>query len=57
MGDLCLEIGGQVDDMYSAERTFLRADTTSDTQSFRDVSDLGLWRDFNAEFPGTDHGA
>jgi hypothetical protein len=40
MGDLSLEIRGQIDNVDSVERAFLRADTASDTQSLGNESDL-----------------
>lgn len=55
MRDLGFQVGRQVDDVNSVERTFLRANTATDTKSFRDESDLGLWSDLDTEFAGTDH--
>jgi hypothetical protein len=40
MGDLSLEVRGQIDDIDSVERAFLRADTASYAKSFRDEGDL-----------------
>jgi hypothetical protein len=40
VGDLALQVGRQVDDMDRAERTFLRTDTTTDTEALRDESNL-----------------
>lgn len=36
MGNLTLEIGGQVDDRDGVERTLLGADTTTDAERLRD---------------------
>lgn len=52
---LGFKVGGQVDDVNSAKGTFLRADTASDTQPFRNESDLGLRGDFDTELACTDH--
>lgn len=54
MGDLGLEVGWQIDDMDGAKGTFLRTDTATNTQSFRDICDFGLGCDFDTEFAGTD---
>lgn len=56
MGDLGIQVGGQVDDVDGAERTFLGTDTTSDAKTFRNEGDLGLGSDFDTELPGTDDG-
>lgn len=57
VGDLGLQVGGQVDDVNGAEGTFLRTDTATDTQTLGDECDLRLGGDLNAEFTGTDDGA
>lgn len=57
MGDLCLEVGGQVDDMDGPKRAFFRADATTDTQTFRDVGNLGFRGDFDAKLARANHGA
>lgn len=49
MCHLCFQIGRQIDDVYSAERTFLRADTASDAETFRDEGNFGLRSDFDTE--------
>ena len=49
MGDLGLEVRGQVNDVDGVEGAFLRADTTSDTQSLGDEGDLGGPVDFDAQ--------
>lgn len=57
MGDLTLEIGGQVDDVDGAEGTFLGADTAADAQTLGDEGYLGLRADFDAQLAGPDDGA
>lgn len=57
VGDLRLEVGGQVDDVDGIERTFLGTDTATDTETLRDESDLGRVFDLNTELSGTDDGA
>jgi hypothetical protein len=49
MCHLCFKIGRQVDDVYSAEWTFLGADTASDAETFRDEGNFGVRSDFNAK--------
>jgi hypothetical protein len=56
VGDLGLEVGGQVDDVDGVEGAFLGADTASDTQALRDEGDLGLGRDFDAQLARADDG-
>ena len=56
MSDLSLEVGWQVDDVDRTKRAFFRADTTTDAQTFGDVGDFGLGRDFDTQFTGSDHG-
>jgi hypothetical protein len=57
VGDLRLEVGGQVDNVDGIERTFLGADTATDTETLGDEGDFGLVGDFNTELAGTDDGA
>lgn len=57
VGDLGLEVGGQVDDVDGVEGAFLGADTTSYAQALGDEGDFGLIGDFDAQFAGTDDGA
>ena len=57
VGDLSFQVGRQVDDVNGTERTFLRANTATDTQALGDESDLGLGSDFDTKFSGTDDGA
>lgn len=57
MGDLGLEIGGQIDNIDRTERTLLGADTASNTQVFGNEGDLGLGGYFNAEPPASHDGA
>ena len=57
VGDLGLEVGGQVDDVDGPKGAFLWANTASDAKAFRDKCNLGLCVDFDAEFAGTDHWA
>ena len=56
MGDLGLEVGGQVDDVDGVEGAFLRADTATDTQALRDEGDLGVGGDFDAQLARADYG-
>lgn len=48
MGDLSLEIGGQIDDVDGVERTFFRADAATNAETLRDEGDSGVWSDFDA---------
>lgn len=57
VGDLTLQVGGQVDNVNGAERTFLRADTATDTQALGNECDLRLVGHLNTEFTGPDNGA
>lgn len=57
VGDLCLEVGRQVDNVDSAERTFLRADTATDTEALGDEGDLGLGCYFDTKLACADHRA
>lgn len=57
VGDLRFEVGGQVDNVDGIERTFLRADTATDTETLRDEGDLGRAVDLNTKLSGTDDGA
>lgn len=57
VGDLSLEVGGQVDDVDGVEGTFLRTDTATDAETLTNEGDLGGWVDFDAEFASADDGA
>jgi hypothetical protein len=57
VGDLSLEVGGQVDDVDGPKGTFLWADTATDAKAFRDESNLGLCVNLNAELACADHRA
>jgi hypothetical protein len=57
VGDLGLEVGGQVDNVNGTEWALLGADTTTNTQSLGDEGNLGGGVDFNAKLSRTDHGA
>ena len=57
VGDLGLEVGGQVDDVDGTEWALLRTDTTTNTQSLGDEGNLGGGVDFNAKLSRADHGA
>ena len=57
MGDLGLEVGGQVDDGDGIERAFLGTDTTPNAQGLRDVGDARLRRDLDAQLATLDNGA
>lgn len=52
MGDLGLEVGGQVDDVDSTKGAFFRTDTASYTQTFRNESNLRFRGNFDAKFAG-----
>ena len=54
LGDLCLQIRGQVDDVDRAEWTLFGADTTSNAQSLRYEGDPRFWGDFDAELARSD---
>ena len=57
VGDLGLQVGGQVDNVNGTEGTFLGADTATNTQALGNEGDLGGVVDFDTEFTGTDDGA
>ena len=57
VGDLALQVGGQVDNVNSAERTFLGADTATDTEALGDECDLRLVGHLDTEFTGPNDGA
>lgn len=57
VGDLSLQVGGQVDDVNRTERALLRADTTTNAQSLGDEGDLGLGGDLDAKFASANHRA
>jgi hypothetical protein len=57
MGDLGLEVGGQVDNVDGVEGAFLGADTASDAEALRDEGDLGGRVDFDTQLARTDDGA
>lgn len=49
MGDLGLQVGGQVDNVNGTERALLRTDTTTNAQALGDESDLGLGSHLDAK--------
>lgn len=49
MGDLSLQVGGQVDNVNRTERAFFRTDTTTNAETLRDEGDFGLRGDFDAK--------
>lgn len=57
VGDLALEVGGQVDDGDGVEGAFLGADTTTNAERLGDEGQAGLGGDFNAELSTADDGA
>ena len=57
VGDLCLEVGGQVDNVDGTERAFLRADTATDTEALGNEGDLGLGCHFDTKLACADHRA
>lgn len=54
VGDLGLEVGGQVDDVDGVERAFLGANTTTNAEALGDEGNFGLGRDLDAQLAGTD---
>jgi len=57
VGDLRLEVGGQVDNVDGIERTFLGTDTATNTETLGDEGNLGGVVDLNTELSSTDDGA
>ena len=57
MGDLRLEVGGQVNDVDGVEGAFLGADAAANAQAFGDEGDFAVGGDFDAEFACADDGA
>ena len=56
VGDLGLQVGGQVDNVNGTERALLGTDTTTNTQSLGDEGNLGGRVNFNAKLSRADHG-
>lgn len=50
VGNLGLEVGGQVDDGNGIEGALLGTDTTTDAEALRNEGYFRVWADFNAEF-------
>jgi hypothetical protein len=57
VGDLGLQVGGQVDDGDGTEGTLLGADTATDAKGFGDKGDLRFGGHFNAKLTRANHGA
>lgn len=57
VGDLCLEVGRQVDNVDSTERTFLRADTATDTEALGNEGDFGFGGHFDTKLACAHHRA
>lgn len=55
VGDLCVQIGGQVDDGNGVEWAFLRTDTTSNTETLGDEGELGVGSNFDTKFSTADN--
>lgn len=53
--NLCFQVGRQVDDVDGIERTFLWADTATNTESLGDEGNLGFGCDFDTELACSDH--
>jgi hypothetical protein len=53
MGDLGLEVRGQVDNVDGIKGAFLRANTASNTEALRDECNLGVGHHFDAQLPST----
>lgn len=56
VGDLGLEVRGQVDDVDGVKGAFLGADAAPDTQALRDEGDLGGGVYLDAQLAGAHHG-
>ena len=56
VGDLALEVCGQVDNLDGVEGALLGADTASDTQALTDEGDLAGVVDLDAQLAGLDDG-
>lgn len=56
VGDLALEVGGQVDDGDSVEGALLGADTATNTQRLGDEGKARFGRDFNTKLSTANHG-
>lgn len=57
MGDLSLEIGRQIDNVDGVERAFLRADTATNAETFRNEGNSGGGIDFDTKLSGAYDGA
>lgn len=57
MGDLALEVGGQVDNGDGVERALLGADTATNAERFRNEGKTGIGSDFNAELAAANNRA
>jgi hypothetical protein len=57
VGDLCLEVGRQVDNVDGTEWAFLRADTATDTEALGNEGNFGLGCHFDTKLACADHGA
>ena len=57
VGDLALQIGGQVDDVDGTEGTLLGANTATNAKAFGDKGDLRFGGHFNAKLTRANHGA
>ena len=57
VGDLGLEVGGQVDDVDGVKRALLGADAAPDAQPLRYEGDLAVGRDLDAQLAGAHDGA
>lgn len=55
--DLGFEIGREIDNVDSSKWTFLRTDTASDAEAFRNEGDLGFRGHFDTELAGAHHRA
>lgn len=57
MGDLALEVRGQVDDSDGVEGALLGADTASNAQRFGDEGEARIGLDLDTKLAATDNGA
>lgn len=57
VGDLRLEVGGQVDNVDGIEGALFGADAAANAQPFADEGNPARWVHFDAELAGSYHGA
>lgn len=57
VGDLSLEIRGQIDNVDGIEGALLRTDTAANAEALGDEGNFGLGRDLDTQLASADHGA